>query len=250
MQRRLTASGLAGAKARVQGDDVLLSFPDGPAAKQLALSVTAPAQLLFRPVICTIPAYVPTPGSSATPGPVGGVGSSQLAQSVCAPGPAAGTGVDPNISSKAGFASTAPGDDVGADFVILPPDPKAISSRDRYVLGPADVTGADVADATAVVSGATGQYAVGLTLTSSGAAKFDQIAAMRYACYQADPANPEFCSMEAFELDGLVEAAPVFQASSFAGAIQITGDFTKAQATALADELKYGSLPVRFTVGP
>ena len=53
-------------------------------------------------------------------------------------------------------------------------------------------------------------------------------------------------SLEAFELDGVVESAPTFQAASFNGNVQITGSFTSGQASALANELKYGSLPVRF----
>ena len=48
------------------------------------------------------------------------------------------------------------------------------------------------------------------------------------------------------ELDGLVESAPNFQASSFNGNVSISGSFTSGQASALANELKYGSLPVRF----
>ncbi len=144
--------------------------------------------------------------------------------------------------------TTTPDQDTVANSVILPVDPKAFPSTPtiRYVLGPADMTGRSVSNATAQIDPTTGQYSVNLTLTSAGAAKFDQIAAQRYACYKTNPSNPPYCSLEAFELDGTVESAPTFQAASFNGSVSITGSFTSSQASALADVLKYGSLPVRF----
>lgn len=124
--------------------------------------------------------------------------------------------------------------------MILPADPKAFSggSNFRYLLGPADLTGSVVSHVSAQVSTGTGQYSIALTLTPQGAAQFDTIAAARYACYEQAPSNPPFCSLEAFELDGLVESAPTFQAASFNGNVQITGSFTRSQASALANELK------------
>lgn len=152
------------------------------------------------------------------------------------------------LSNAASIPTTKSTDDVQGATVILPADPSAIpnSSTFRYVLGPADMTGKVVSDASAQIDTSTGQYSVSLTLTSGGASKFDTIAASRYACYKQNTANPPTCSLEAFELDGLVESAPTFQAASFNGNVQITGSFTSSQASALANELKYGSLPVKF----
>ena len=152
------------------------------------------------------------------------------------------------LSNAASVPTTKSGDDIETATVILPADPSAIpnSSTFRYVLGPADMTGKVVSDASAQIDTSTGQYSVSLTLTSGGATKFDTIAASRYACYKQNTANPPTCSLEAFELDGLVESAPTFQAASFNGNVQITGSFTSSQASALANELKYGSLPVKF----
>ena len=152
------------------------------------------------------------------------------------------------LSNASSIPTTKSADDNQTATVILPADPSAIqnASTFRYVLGPADMTGKVVSDASAQIDTSTGQYSVALTLTSSGASKFDTIAASRYACYKQSPSNPPTCSLEAFELDGLVESAPTFQAASFNGNVQITGSFTSSQASALANELKYGSLPVKF----
>jgi preprotein translocase subunit SecD len=152
-------------------------------------------------------------------------------------------------SSTAALVPTTPvSQDDKTASVILPVDAKAFpqSPTVRYVLGPADMTGSAVSNASSALDPTTGQYAVQLTLTSKGAAQFDNIASSRYAAYKTNTSSPPASSLEAFELDGVVESAPTFQAASFNGNVQITGSFTSGQASALANELKYGSLPVRF----
>ncbi|HMC40769.1 MAG TPA: protein translocase subunit SecD [Acidimicrobiales bacterium] len=160
------------------------------------------------------------------------------------------TGVTQSIcgrSDAAQIPTTPIAQDLRTNAVILPVDAKAFgNSTVRYVLGPADMTGSAVHDASAQIDTQTGQYSVALTLTSKGAAEFDGIATSRYACNKQSPNNPPYCSLEAFELDGLVESAPTFTSASFNGNVQITGSFSSGQASALANQLKYGSLPVRF----
>ena len=96
-----------------------------------------------------------------------------------------------------------------------------------------------------------GQYQVLLNFTNAGAKQFDNIAAQRYPYYQQNPTNPPPCSLEAFELDGVVYSAPTIQAPSFNGTAVISGStaqpFSSSQASNLSLVLKYGSLPVRFT---
>jgi len=48
----------------------------------------------------------------------------------------------------------------------------------------------------------------------------------------------------AIALDALVYSAPAFQASSFSGPVQITGNFTPGEAADLAKVINYGALPV------
>jgi protein-export membrane protein SecD/preprotein translocase SecF subunit len=50
----------------------------------------------------------------------------------------------------------------------------------------------------------------------------------------------------AFELDGVVVSAPVFNTSDFNGRGEITGDFTQQEAESIAQILRYGALPVEL----
>lgn len=50
----------------------------------------------------------------------------------------------------------------------------------------------------------------------------------------------------AITLDGLVITAPATNAVITNGQAQITGSFTQETATVLADQLKYGALPIGF----
>lgn len=151
-----------------------------------------------------------------------------------------------SASNSSQIPSTPASQDDPKASVILPDR----SGQVRYVLGPADMTGSAVSNAAVQVDPNTGQYSVLLTFTSKGATEFDNIAAARYACYQQNQSNPPPCSLEAAELDGQVQSAPTIQAQSFHGQAVISGSsaapFTSSQASDLANELKYGSLPVRF----
>jgi preprotein translocase subunit SecD len=206
-------------KAALGQPSIKLTSADFPAADPAPTSTTTP------------PTTIVSNSSSGSPVPV----NSPVSQSDC------------TASNAAQLPTTAASQDTQSASVILPVDPKAFgSSAFRYVLGPADMTGTSVSNALSEIDPSTGQYSVQLSLTSSGAGKFDNIASSRYACNQQSPSSPPPCSLEAFELDGVVESAPTFTSSSFNGNVQITGSFTSSQASSLATVLKYGSLPVRF----
>jgi preprotein translocase subunit SecD len=149
-------------------------------------------------------------------------------------------------ANAAQIPSTPVGNDTANSNVILPYYDNSV----RYVLGPADMTGSSVSNATVQVNTNTGEYTVQINFTPSGAVKFDQIAQERYACYQQNPSSPPPCALEAAELDGVVQSAPAIEASSFNGTAVISGSvsnpFSQSQASNLALVLKYGSLPVRF----
>ena len=71
---------------------------------------------------------------------------------------------------------------------------------------------------------------VQFSLTKSGLRAFNVMATSGYN--QTSPRNEV-----AFVVDGLVYSAPAFQASSFTGSVQITGNFTASAATHLADTI-------------
>lgn len=176
----------------------------------------------LRPVWCQIPAYAD--GSASTAG--GGSAGRAVTKGICA---------DANASE---VASTSDSPQVP---VILGVDANAFpGAHFRYVLGPADLAASAIAAAAAEPDAIRGRYLVTLTLTRQGTAALDQLAGSRYACYRQNPDNPPPCSEEALDLGGLVESAPTFEAARFNGDISITGNFSAAQAAALARRLQPG----------
>ncbi len=100
-----------------------------------------------------------------------------------------------------------------------------------YSLAPAEMTGEAVADAVATFNN---EWVVNLNLTSEGAVQFDALA---QAYYQRQVS---------IVLDGIVESAPVINATEFGGVAVITGGFTAEEAQDLALVLRFGALPVEF----
>ncbi len=281
IERRVNGLGVANSNVARQGDDVVINLP-GIKDAQGALKVLGEtATLYFRPVYCLIPAYAAAPSTSPTTTPsvnhhrvtpttaaktVGApssairLDSAQLPAATSPPTvPSSTTGgnvpvgsnfapsaSDCSASNAAQLPSTSVNSDAANATVILPYYDNSV----RYILGPADMTGNSVSNASVQLSQA-GQYSVNLTFTNAGGVKFDKIASERYPYYQQDPSNPPPQALEAFELDGIVESAPAIEAPSFNGTAVISGStaqpFTSSQASNLALVLKYGSLPVRFT---
>ncbi|MGN6597781.1 MAG: protein translocase subunit SecD [Actinomycetes bacterium] len=134
--------------------------------------------------------------------------------------------------------------DVAADKPMIACDE---SGQVKYLLGPADIVGTDLSGASAGLettsTGATtGAWEVQLTFDSTGAKKFTQ--STTKLAQQAPPQN-QF----AIVLDGQVISAPSVSAPIPGGSARITGNFTQATATSLANVLKYGALPLTFQAG-
>jgi preprotein translocase subunit SecD len=119
---------------------------------------------------------------------------------------------------------------------------------EKYILGPAEVLGTDVKSASAALDTnnqglATGGWQVVLDFTGSGKAKF--ATTTRRLSALSDPQN-----RFAIVLDGLSVSAPSLNNGPIVGGqAQITGSFSQAEATSLANVLKYGALPLTFDAG-
>ncbi|WP_088282538.1 protein translocase subunit SecD [Kineosporia sp. A_224] len=116
----------------------------------------------------------------------------------------------------------------------------------KYILGPAEVIGTDVKTATfGLTQGANGasgpDYEVDLNFTSDGGKKFAAVTT-RLAALQGDR------NRFGIVLDGLVVSAPSTNEPITTGNARITGNFTLETAQTLADQLKYGALPLSFEV--
>jgi preprotein translocase subunit SecD len=320
IDRRVNGLGVANSTVQRQGSDVVIELPGIKDSQRALAIIGTTAQLFFRPVICSAPAYAApvtspsttTPKSSTTTAPgtaklspsttvkksaagatgrdaaltavltKGATTTTTVAKTSSTTAPASTTTTTPatgnstsSTSTKNPYAyladycgtststplpkgapasasalpSTSPNND-NANYTVIIPSSKASGyGTDRWILGPADLRGEIVSTASAAVDTQTGDNVVNVTLTSRGLTEFNKVATVRHQYYSATAASPDPRSLEAIDLDGQLESAPTIESAPFTGPIQISGSFTTSQASALADELRYGSLPVRFTAG-
>jgi preprotein translocase subunit SecD len=111
----------------------------------------------------------------------------------------------------------------------------------KYILGPVELDGSSIDDATFGLQQQNGLWAVNLRFDDEGTQIFGEISQRLYG---ADPPLNQF----AFVLDGYVLSAPSMNAVILGGDPSITGNFTQESSKVLADQLKYGALPLSFTV--
>jgi preprotein translocase subunit SecD len=116
----------------------------------------------------------------------------------------------------------------------------------KYILGPVEVSGADIKDATAGLQslpggGTSNEWAINLSFDGKGTTGFRDVTSRLVSLPQ--PRN-QF----GIVLDGLVLSAPRAEAVIADGRAEITGSFTQQSAQALANQLKYGALPMSFHV--
>ncbi|SPF67058.1 Protein translocase subunit SecD [secD] [Propionibacterium ruminifibrarum] len=112
----------------------------------------------------------------------------------------------------------------------------------KYLLGPVLISGENVTDATAGVPQNEVSWVVNLDFDETGADEFGQ--ATTYLATQQSPLN-EF----AIVLDGEVISAPQVSEAIVSGSAQISGgNINQETATTLANQLKYGALPIAFDV--
>ena len=117
----------------------------------------------------------------------------------------------------------------------------------KYILGPVEMTGTDVATASSgpnitQANTSDGTYAVFLKMTGSGGTKFADTT--RRLNGLSSPLN-QFGIL----LDGVVISAPsVTKGAITGGDASISGSFTQASAQQLANQLKFGALPLTLEV--
>ncbi|MEP7193382.1 MAG: protein translocase subunit SecD [Actinomycetota bacterium] len=114
----------------------------------------------------------------------------------------------------------------------------------KYILGPAEVFGTQISNATSgqqtTQGGSTsGVWEVRLDFNSAGTKTFCDLTSR--ITVLPSPRN-----QGAIVLDNKVISNPVPQAALCAGNASITGSFTAASSKVLADQLKFGALPLSF----
>ena len=198
---------------------------------QYALSATSVghARLYFRPVDCIIAPY----WGSLSPASSSAISTSE-ASKLCNSSP----------TQQVRYPiTTAPGNDNPKTAVVLPS--YAGLAAGRYVLGPAQMSGSIVKTATAVLDSQTDEWEVVLDFTSAGSTEFNSYAAQYYLCYEKDPSNPPYCSLQGFDVNGTVLSAPSVDSKTFPGSAEISGStsepFTKSQAMKIAAQVRAAS---------
>lgn len=109
----------------------------------------------------------------------------------------------------------------------------------KYVLDVAKVIGTDIDTASAGVRQGSTEWVVQLDFKSKGAGEWSKLTSTAFN--SQDPRNKV-----AVVLDGVVITAPNIMGPIPGGRAEITGGFNQQSATELAEQLKYGALPLKF----
>jgi preprotein translocase subunit SecD len=257
IRQRVDATGVSEAAITTQGNsNIIVSIPGKPDDNTLKL-IEASAKLQFRPVLATsqgISTSINSAGSGATgstasPTPSANVTTAPIATSSAAPT----DGSDLNWVSKELQAQyealdcrkpfRTPGQVDADNKPMITCDTTGAA---KFILGPVEIQGSNISNATAgtvtsSTGASTGAWAINLSFDNKGTSQF---AAVTKRLYPMSAPRNQF----AVTLDGYVITAPSTNAVISNGEAQITGSFTAQSSKSLADQLKYGSLPIGFNV--
>jgi preprotein translocase subunit SecD len=255
IRQRVDASGVSESQVITQGDtNIIVSIPGIPDENTLAL-IKASAKLEFRAVLLTS-AGTPTaevdgaestdPESTETPEPEE---SPATEEPTLEPVDASDLNwITPEIKQEFDELDCAssfrePGQ---IDDPTIPLVTCDIDGLTKFVLGPVEVDGANISDAsngtvTSSTGASTNTWAVNLEFDEIGTTGFSTVTQRLFPLEM--PRN-QF----AITLDGYVITAPTTQAVITNGSAQITGSFDRDSSKVLSDQLKYGSLPIGFEV--
>jgi len=251
IRQRVDASGVSEAEISTQGtNNIEVLIPGSTLDKATLERLKSSSKLEFRAVIL---AGTPSPDSVGTPSPTDSATPTPTptTSASATPNPTPTDGSDPNwvtpeLQAKFDAFSCDQIDAVQAN--IAPADEPLVTCDSdgavKYLLGPVEVDGAQITDATAGTRAGnngvnTGQWVVNLKFTGEGGAAFKSVGQRLIAL---EPPRNQFGAV----LDGRVITAP--RVLGVTDAPEISGNFTQATATALANQLKFGALPVSFEV--
>ena len=256
---RVDASGVAEAEVTTQGaSNVVVSIPGVPDEKTLN-RIQSSAKLEFRPVLYT--EAVSSASAEPTPDPTDAAQTPDGESATATPEPTLATTptAAPTDASDLNWITEALFDEYSNfdcasldDFSVAPTaDPLITCDTDgafKYILGPVEVEGSTITDAssgmiTSSQGASTGQWGVFPTFDSEGTKSVAEMTTRLFGFDQSDPRN-----RFGIVLDGRVISAPTTQGVITGGNPQISGSFDQDSAKVLADQLKFGALPIGFEV--
>ena len=250
IRQRVDSIGVAEPEIIRQGDTVVVNLPGVKDQQQALDLIGRTGAVEMRPVLRTAEnpenTTTTTGAKGATTTTVKGATSSTVAQSSTTLAPPSGGGGESRgravPQTTVPVTTTVPGTD--PETGLAPGQTIYAGQKDGliYLLGPAGATGEVFTnEATAQID--AGGWAVSVNLRD-GAAGEDQWNALAKQCFEGGEGCPS--KQIAISLDGEVISAPVVQAPSFNGSVQITGSFTEKEANDLARILQFGAVPVKF----
>jgi preprotein translocase subunit SecD len=271
IRQRVDANGVTEAEIANQGSDQIVVEIPGVVDKETVALISQAAQMKFRPVL-TVGNPTSTVQPSASPsasgdaadeaangdGADGGAASGELTrEEIAEQEKAIESATDPSDlaqitpSVQAAYDAldcTDPKNREGGggdrpDLLLVTCDQVGAA---KYILGPVEVDGTDLASATSgLVPGANGtltnEWGVTLDFNSEGTTKF------RETTERLTPLEPPR-NQFAIVLDGLIVSAPSSNVPITDGQAIISGSFTRDTAATLANQLSFGSLPLTFEV--
>ncbi|MHA7277137.1 protein translocase subunit SecD [Arthrobacter sp. HLT1-21] len=245
IRQRVDGSGVAEAEINTEsGRNVIVSLPGIPDAETREL-IQASAQMEFRPVLFGGAGQAP---AAETPTP-----EEELPVPTAEPTDAS----DPNwitgevLSEFEALDCTSPEalqpaeEAAPADEPLVACEP---GTQGKYILGPVEVPGTDIDTADfGMQRSPQGQslntWAVNIQFNAEGSEIFRGVTERLFAFGEGDPRN-QF----AIVLDGTIISAPTTNVVIPNGQPSISGSFTEESAAALAEQLKYGALPISFEI--
>lgn len=243
IRQRVDASGVGEADVATEGGrNIVVQIP-GNADEETRERIEASAQLQLRPVIFSgTPAteFVGDDGvTTPYPTPDPALPSTPATQPSNASDPAWIT--DALQAQFLAYNCADPNNDPANAPADQPLITCETDGSAKYILGPVEIDGTAINDATFGLDTTNNQWSVQLSLDTEGTEVFGQVSQRLFGA--APPLN-QF----AFVLDGKVISAPSMNGLILDGRPSITGNFTQESSKALADQLKYGALPLSFTV--
>jgi preprotein translocase subunit SecD len=242
IRQRVDGSGVGEATVTIQGEqNIVVQIPGIPDPTTLQL-IKASALLEFRPVI-TVTSN--TPSSESPVVDFSALNDTPATTPVNASDPA---WITERIQAQ--FEALDCSQEYRQPGQVDDPTKPLVtcdeSQFSKYVLGPVEVAGLNISDAfsgtiTTQTGASTNDWAVNLEFDAVGTEAFSTVTSRLFG-------SPSPQNQFAITLDGVVITAPAAQAVITNGRAQITGNFTQESATVLADQLKYGALPIGFEV--
>lgn len=252
IRQRVDASGVAEAEITSQGgQNIVVALPGTPSQETLDLVRTS-AQMRFRPVLVqTAPGPIDDADGDGEPDPEPTVPIEDLSDTPATePTDASDLAwITPRVERELiDLDCTDPANRTGGggDEADLPLVACAQDGSVKYVLGPVEIEGTQIASAssglrTTAQGVVTNEWIVQLEFTGEGTQAFSEST-------QRLVTLPTPRDQFAIVLDGLVISAPSVNQPITNGSAEISGNFTRESAATLASQLNFGSLPIAFEV--